>query len=185
LKKNRLAILLIIIVAAAAVIGFIWWYIGRTPERERERYSKFGFSFEYPQGMEISEVGLEGEGTATSSSGALLGDLTNDDIEFIKLSWQTIEPAPELEDSLNKSFQGIEAEGAYVEKGQLVTSAQVDGHDMIYQYFTASVETLTFYGITGVWYCDTNNKSYEFILMHTQQDVLPKFQQYINSFACF
>lgn len=180
-RKTLVAILLILAVAAVAV--FTWWYTQRAPER----YSKYGFSFEYPKGMLISELGHLENTTATSSSGILLGELSNDELELIKVGWLSTESAPDLEISLNDSFLSLEAEGLEVDRGQLVNSTKVNGHEMIYQYFDGTIaEALTFHGISGVWYCDINNKNYDFVVMYSgsEQDVLSKFQQYIASFIC-
>ena len=40
-----------------------------------EAYSRFGFSFEYPEGMDIQEQGMGGIGIATITSGIVQGTL--------------------------------------------------------------------------------------------------------------
>ena len=197
-RKTLIAILLIVIVGVAAVSVFAWWYTQKAPEEEEGPptpspefnwyskysfwYSKYGFTFLYPEGMSISEQGML-ESTATSSSGIVSGELSNDEYELITVGWLTTVSAPDLEISLNAGFEAMEAEGTDVDKGQLVTSTKA-GHTMKYQYFTATAEGETMYGIFGVWYCDTNDRFYELILAYSEQDVLSKFQQYLDSFIC-
>lgn len=135
-----------------------------------------------PKGMSISEQGVL-ESTATSSSGLVLGELSNDEDELITVGWLTTVSAPDLEISLTAAFEGMEAEGVDVDKGQLVTSTKA-GHTMKYQYFTMTSEGETFYGIWGVWYCDTNDRFYQLGFMYSEQDVLSKYQQYLDSFVC-
>ncbi len=176
-ERNTLtAMLLIIFAAAVAVVGFTWWYTQGTTEPER--YSQYGFAFEYPRNMELNTTG-------TSSSGRVIGFLSNDEIEFIKVEWQTAESTPNLQTLLNESFLSLEAEGLEVERAQPVNASEVYGHEMISQSFTGTVaKAITFYGFSGVWHCDTANRSFEFVVMHVEQDVLPKFQRYLDSFVC-
>jgi len=188
-RKILIAILLVVIVGVAAVSVFVWWYTQKGEEEEAppgyRSYSKYGFTFQYPKGMSISEEGML-ESTATSSSGIVLGELSNDEDEVITVGWLSAVIAPDLEDlkdSLNAGFENMEAEGTPVDIGQLVTSAKA-GHTMIYQYFNATIEGETYYGIGGVWYCDTNDRFYMLFLMYSEQDPLPKFQQYLDAFIC-
>ena len=146
-------------------------------------YSKYGFSFEYPKGMSISEHGIL-ESTATSGSGKVMGELYTDDVEeVVVVVWLTTVQVPNLEISLNDEFEYLEAEGYDVDRGQLVTGTKA-GHEMKYQYFTAIAEGETVYGIIGFWYCDTNNRLYELCFLYTESSTLPKFQQYLDSFVC-
>jgi hypothetical protein len=182
-----IAVLAIVIVVASAGIGL---YVLRVPGGEEpsptpieyETYSKYGFSIEYPKGMSISEQGML-ESTATSSSGVFLGELSNDEYELITLGWLTTISPPDLEIGLNAGFESMEDQAEEVNKGQLVTSTKA-GHTIKYQNFTATIEGETVYGILGVWYCDTNDRFYNLGLMYSEQDVLPKFQQYLESFVC-
>jgi hypothetical protein len=177
-----------VIAGVSAVVSFAWWYSQKEPEGELKLYSNFDFFFEYPKDMEISEQGLVAGTNATTDSGILTGELSNGAFELIKVGWFTTESAPDLEISLDNSFLNFEVEwGFTVEKGQLKDSATVNGHEMLYQSFTATTgEADTFQGISGVWYCETSNRSFDFILIFMQdnQDILQKFQQYIISFTC-
>jgi hypothetical protein len=190
-KRTAIAILLITIAGVAAVVSLAWWYSQQEPEGGFRLYSNFNFSFEYPKDMEISEQGLVAGTNATTDSGILTGELSNGAFELIKVGWFTTESAPDLETSLNNSLVSLEVEGwLTVEKGQLKDSATVNGHEMLYQSFTATTgEADTFQGISGVWYCETSNRSFDFILMFLQdnqdiQEILQKFQQYTVSFTC-
>ena len=54
INKNVIALCLIIV----AVVASAYIYLNTMPEREYETYSRFGFSFEYPEGMELREQGI-------------------------------------------------------------------------------------------------------------------------------
>lgn len=181
--RRTSAIFLIVIAAVAASTIFVWWWNNqRTPEEEFKSYSDYGVSFEYPKKMEISE-----DTPSTTDSGILLGQLGNGELELVRVSWLTTESAPDLETSLNNTLLNLEFEGLTIEKGQLKNHTTLNGHEMLYQSFTATdEETITFQGISGVWYCSTSNRSFEFILMWIQndQDINSRFQHYINSFNC-
>ena len=146
-------------------------------------YSKYGFSFEYPKGMSISEHGIL-ESTATSGSGFVAGELSNDKQEYVRIGWVTmVQFDLELGPLFDVYLEDMEADlGVDVDKGQLVTSTK-SGHEMIYQCFTAATEGET-YGILGGWYCDTNDRFYTLTSLYSEQDVLSKFQQYLDSFVC-
>jgi hypothetical protein len=181
-SRRALAILLIAIAGAAAAISFVWWYNQRASEEEFKHYSNYGVSFEYPKDMEISEEG------STVDSGVLIGELgSNEELEFIRVEWQTQEINPSLETILNASFLNLESEGFILQKGQKINFTTTNGYEMLYQSFTGTdAEAIPLKGISGVWYCSTSNRSFEFILLlvQSEQDTNSKFLQYTNSFAC-
>jgi hypothetical protein len=181
MSRRFLAILLIAIAGVAAGISFVWWYNQRTPE-EFKRYSNYGVSFEYPKDMEISEE------NSAIDSGVLIGEFGHgEELEFIRLEWQTQESNPGLEVLLNMSFLNIEGEGFIIQKGQKVNYTTANGYEMLYQSFTGTdAEAIPLNGVTGVWYCSTSNRSFEFILIlvQSEQDTNSKFLQYTNSFTC-
>jgi len=182
-RKILIAILLVVIVAVSV---FVWWYTQKEEAPPGYRsYSKYDFTFLYPKGMSISEEGML-ESTATSGSGMVIGELSNDEDEEITVGWLSSVKAPDLEDlkdALITGFENMEAEGTPVDIGLLVTSAKA-GHTMIYQYFIATFEGETHYGIGGIWYCDTNDRFYMLWLIYSEQDPLPKYQQYLDAFIC-
>lgn len=184
-RKTLMAILLVAVVAVASVGVFIWWYTQKdsTPSSGFNTYSRYGVTFEYPKGMAITEQGML-ESIATDSSGMIIGELSRDEDEVIAVGWiSMVTPPDDLTTSLADALEGMEDEDSAVDPGQLVNSTKA-GHIMMYQYFTAAIEGDNVNGIWAVWYCDTNHRFYELGLMYTEQNVLPKFQQYLNSFIC-
>ena len=187
-RKTLMVILLVAIVGVTSVGAFIWWSGQKGEEAPPtssplfNTYSKYGFTFEYPKGMSITEKGML-ESTATNSSGMVLGELKNGKSEEIMAGWISTVTAPDLEAGMEGGFTGMKNTGATVDKGQIVYSTK-SGHTMIYQYFNATVEGETWYGISSGWYCDTNDRFYMLLTMSSEQDVLPKFQQYLGSFIC-
>jgi hypothetical protein len=181
ISRKLLAILLIAIAGIAAGISFVWWYNQRTTD-EFERYSNYGVSFEHPKEMEISDE------NSTMESGVLIGEFGHgDELEFIRIEWQTQESNPSLETLLNMSFLNIEGEGFIIQKEQKINYTTANGYEMLYQSFTGTdAEDIPLKGITGVWYCSTSNRSFEFILIlvQSEQDTNSKFLQYVNSFTC-
>jgi hypothetical protein len=178
---------LITIAGVAAVIGLVWWYSSKESVGEFRRYSNFGFSFEYPKDMKIDEQGQDEGTVATMDSGILLGELGNGELELIRVRWLTAESAPDPEISLDNSFLNLGAEGFTFDRDQFKNTTTLNGHEMLYQSFTATVsEAITFQGISGVWYCETSERAFEFILlvMRDEPDILHRFQQYTSSFSC-
>jgi hypothetical protein len=182
MSRRLLAILLVAITGVAAGISFIWWYNQRTPPEEFEHYSNYGVSFEHPKDMEISEE------NSAIDSGVLIGEFGHgEELEFIRLEWQTKESNPGLETLLNMSFLNLKNEGFILQEGQKVNYTTAQGYEILYQSFTGTGEReIPLKGISGVWYCSTSNRSFEFILIlvQSEQDTNSKFLQYTNSFTC-
>jgi hypothetical protein len=182
-SRKTLAVLVIIIIGVAAGISLLWWwYNQRTPEEELESFSNYGFSFKYPKDMGISEE------NATEDFGMLVGEVgRNEELEFIKVSWLTLEFNPGLEVFLNVSFYGLESEGFIIQGGQIKNYTTAKGYEMLYQSFSGTdAQEIPLEGVSGVWYCSTSQRSFEFVLVFVQsgQDVNSKFLQYVNSFTC-
>ncbi len=194
------AVLLIALVGVACMVGFAWWL---SPKDEQEpsassptgfnTFSKYGLSFEYPKGMSISESEIY-ESTATNSSGWVLGELINDEYEEVRVGWfsplellDTDFPVTSVKVNLTvtliSEFRRLEANGFDVDPGQLVNST-IAGHTIMYEYFNATKEGVVWYCISGVWYCDITTRMFPLIVYYSEQDVLPKFQQYLDSFIC-
>jgi len=145
-----------------------------------ERFSKYGFSIDYPKDMIILEEGLIDE-TANDNSGTIRGELFGPYKGFM-VSWGKREPPFtrwDLESELDTFFAGpAEREGSLVETTKL-------GHEMIYHRYSVVANGDRFYGIVGLWYCNIDEKVY--ILgtkQSTEQDVLQIFERYLDSFVC-
>jgi CubicO group peptidase (beta-lactamase class C family) len=145
ITKNIVA-LGIIVVAIASLI-----YSSSDPARF-ETYSRFGLSFEYPEGMELSEQGMGGVGIATITAGIVQGTLvTNTVPEIIGVIWFQSEPAFSLEDVLDMAFNQL-GEGNIAEsRGNLVTTVK-DGYEMLRQDFMMNEEGTLLTGVLGTWY---------------------------------
>lgn len=187
-STRRTAIVAISACIIVVVMVSVWWYTQPAPPTdEYETYSKYGFSFEYPTDMTMSEQGLL-ENTATDSSGIVVGELNNDELEIIFASWLNTVTAPDLEVSLEGAFAGMaQSEGTIdrsnLERGELVEATKA-GHAMIYQYYTVTIGEEALHGIYGVWYCETNQRFYQLNLMCTEEDTLPIYQRYLDSLVC-
>ncbi|GAH75729.1 unnamed protein product, partial [marine sediment metagenome] len=84
INKNVIALSIIIV----AIVASAYLYLNTTPARDYETYSRFGFSFEHPEGMELWEQGMGGIGIATTTAGIVQGTLVEDEIpEIIGVIW--------------------------------------------------------------------------------------------------
>ncbi len=116
ITKNIVALGIIVV----AIVSFVYF----SPDPARfETYSRFGLSFEYPEGMELSEQGMGGVGIATITAGIVQGTLvTNVVPEIIGVIWFQSEPASSLEDVLDMAFDQL-GEGNIAEsRGNLVST---------------------------------------------------------------
>jgi hypothetical protein len=163
-------------------------------------YSKYGFSFEYPETFSaIMEMGVL-ESEANDISGMVQVWVENEEVELFQVGWLTvlpdeIESGPgglegNLKDSLEGGFAVLESseEIASVEKGELVEATKA-GHLIFYQYYTtASTEGDKMYGVASCFYCDESLKLFSLLTINnttsTEEDGLGDFQNYLDSFVC-
>jgi CubicO group peptidase (beta-lactamase class C family) len=204
-----------------AQIGpLLWWILDAAGETgigeppftnttgEREKYAKYGFSFDYPRGMAIWELGLFEDGRVdlngkippTESSGCVGGNIENEEVGVL---WTTMETAPDLNDLLETHYRGA-AENARIRDRELdfdieemVISTKAD-HEMKYQYHSGSIllpgapAPIYGIGIVGGWYCERDGRAYILYYYHwsedmatlSEEDVLSEFQLYLDSFVC-
>lgn len=147
-----------------------------------EIYSRYGFSFKYPKGMVLSELGVL-EATATDSSGAVVGELEDQvmAVSWVKTLQYDLESA--VEDGLTGT-EGTEGVSNFV-RGDRGESA-VKGHIFIYRFFTATIGGEKTKGIVSAWYCDDSTRLYStsVISLEAGPEVFPLFEAYLDSFYC-
>ncbi len=162
-------------------------------------YSKYGFSFEYPNTFSVTEMGIL-ESQANDTSGLVMAGVENGELEYFQVVWVKAMPdvmelgpgglAGSLKASLEDGFAGMEtSEGiTSVEEGELVETTKA-GHLMFCQYYSVtSTEGPRAYGIVSCFYCDESLKLFGLMTMNdtisANEDVLEDFQNYLDSFVC-
>ena len=149
------------IIAVAIIVSSIGLYIwyNRTPTVEYERYDGFGFSFDYPEGMELSEFGLDGSDIASVSSGVVQGMTTAEVPELIGVIWFHNDLAPVFEDVLDEAFTQL-GEGTEVDEREELVASTKDGYDMLTQSFTLFIGEDEARGMVGTWFDDSAKRTY-------------------------
>ena len=168
-----------------------------------KKYSKFGFSFWYPEGMEISETGFLGD-NPDDTSGIIMGEYYfdgGDQALFIKISWikMPTPSAPEeeyeiLEVGINASFdliaEVIETAKNFTkeEKGEI----KINNRKVLYQKYLLDFSTDEYpnkvlYGVAGSFYCYKNKKSYTFNLAYSKDknEAFLLFKDFLENFDCY
>jgi len=155
-------------------------------------FSKYGFSFDYPRGYSITEMGML-ESEATNASGTV--QAWKGDYEVYQAAWLAMvesmwEVSGDLQTTLEDTFVGMEEaeEVARLDKGELVETTKA-GHGMVYQYYTVTyTEGSKGYGIAAIFYCDRSERFFQLITVHTaisaKQDIAEDFQYFLESFIC-
>jgi CubicO group peptidase (beta-lactamase class C family) len=182
-NRNVMALGVIIV----AVVASAYIYLNTPPEREYETYSRFGLSFEYPEGMEIWEQGMGGVGIATTTAGIVQGTLVEDEVpEIVGVLWIPSESMPPLEDVLDMAFSQL-GEGSVVEsRGDLVSTLKGDS-EMLRQDFIMSEGGTPISGIVGAWYDPIAERTYlNFYLTLpdavSDRSLLKRFDRLVSSF---
>ena len=157
-----------------------------------ETYLDHGFSFEYPSGCSIAELGML-QSQANYTSGmvqATRGDSELYQVNWIAMSQSLWEFAGDLPQTLEDGFKGMEQtdEGDHLAKGSLDTVTKA-GHEVLYQYFViTSAEGDEMRGVQGVFYCDSSERFFQLMTAHTvisdEQDILDNFQDSLDSLVC-
>ena len=170
----------IIIVAIASLI-----YFSSDPARF-ETYSRFGFSFEFPEGMELWEQGLGGVGIPTITAGIVQGTLVTDMVpEIIGVIWFQSESEPILEDVLDMAFSQL-GEGNTVEsRGNLVSTSKGD-HEMLRQSFSMNEGDALISGVAGTWHDSFAERIYLTIYMTLPTavpsgELVKRFDSFVSS----
>jgi len=163
-----------------------------------ETYSDFGFSFEYPEGMEVYERMLKmiktEEGALlymspmnNDNAGAVCGNLEKDDkmVELIDMAWRQMEPVTLSKEDADKFFARIGEEEPVtdIRRGEF-GEREFAGHSMIYQYYTIDFGGTTYNGIWSSWYCETSQRKYECFVETIEEDINPIFNRYLKSLVC-
>jgi hypothetical protein len=181
-RMVTIAIVVLLSILLISAIGCGGKETAPAPE-EYKTYSKYGFSFEYPKYLSISEEGLL-ENEANNSSGIVYGTLENDKLEDVSIAWMKMVTPPTLENSMEDAFREMEgSEGVTIVRGDLEETTKA-GHRMIYQYFTATSEGEEANGIWGLWYCSNSQRLYQLGLIYSEQDTLECYQRYLDSSVC-
>jgi CubicO group peptidase (beta-lactamase class C family) len=177
---KTLALSVIIVVTVTSVYVF-----SNAPKFEA--YSRFGFSFEHPEGMEIREEGIGGIGIATITAGIVQGTLVKNEIpEIIGVIWIPFKSSPVLEDILDLAFSQL-GEGNEVEiRGNLVSTLKND-FDMLRQDLTMREGGNLIAGIVGTWYNPLAERVYLTFYMTlpdvvAERGLLTRFDRLISSF---
>jgi CubicO group peptidase (beta-lactamase class C family) len=180
LNKNVIALSLIIVTIASSVYLFL-------NATNYETYSRFGFSFEYPEGMEINEQGMGGIGIATITSGIVQGTLVKNMVpEIIGLIWIPYESSPFLEDVLDMAFSQL-GEGNVVEsRGNLVSTLKED-YEMLRQDFIMNEGGMPISGVAGTWFNPLAGRVYLtfYLTLPTavpDGELLKRFDRFVSSF---
>lgn len=153
-----------------------------------DTFSKYGFSFEYPKEMSLSEQPSMGT-IVDENSGIVLGEKENKELELVTVGWQGIAEPVDIESSLIGSVAGglaaLEA-GEGVE--EVVRGEQLEatksGHQLLYQSFTVRGGGEVMRGVVSAWYCDESNRLFNLITLYSGEDALALFQTYLDSFVC-
>lgn len=155
-----------------------------------DEYSKYGFTFDYPRGMALTEGGewfsWRNIWSASEISGQVKGHLFP---ERISATWDTVQSALSQQMALNEFYYEATRNGVNIAWIGPLTKSTKDGHELTCQFFnfTSGEQHLT--GIIGAWRCDETNRIYTFYYMNipevaTQQNLLNGFQRCIDLFIC-
>jgi len=153
-------------------------------------FSKYGFGFNYPKNLHITEMGMldteanyqSGIVQATSFSGT----------ELFQVGWFSVTPSfyelmGDSQELLDAAFEGMSVPGiGSIDKGSILETT-IAGHTMVYQSFTLELLGERVSGVVSIFYCDVSERVYQLITINestsTTQEAIEYFQSYLSSFV--
>lgn len=190
---KKLIMIGIVVLVSTALIAVSGCAVQETTREGYKTYSKYGFSFEYPQSFLAFEQGLL-ESQANDTSGVVAASVENEELKAVGVMWFKVQESlvdqVTLEAGMEGGFQGMAGgeDVVSVEPGELVETTKA-GHRMLYQYYAlTTTEGDKTFGIYGSWYCDKDQKIYilstENNTISSKKDVLRDYQSYLDYFVC-
>jgi CubicO group peptidase (beta-lactamase class C family) len=156
-RSSRRWIIAIAIFIAVSSTGYYLLTRPNTPAFET--YEKYGFSFEYPQGMTFTEEGVDGIAVPTMETGILQGTLIEDTPQINGIIWTSEEDVEDLRATLDEAFEQIGEGIGVTHRGELKTSTK-DSYEMLIQYFEFDEGGNTMSGLVGTWYDEGAKRVY-------------------------
>jgi len=151
------------------------------PSTGYDKFSAYGFSFEYPKLWYLSiEGGIETE--ANRQSGTVLAYKFDESSTFMVV-WADRTYPLDLELSLEGALEVLAETSTVLVEGKRITST-INGHEIKYQDYTATLYGQTVNGVFSYMNCDKEQRVYGLTYMTTDEDALTPFLQCLDSFIC-
>lgn len=186
-KKGMIAMCVITGFLTLFLIASIGVFYMESSEQitEFETYSKYGFSFEYPERMSISEKGIFND-IADGNSGLLIV-ANRKGTENVVVGWIYTDQPALLEDALEAMIEEARCvEGLTDMTEGAVIETTKSGHRMIYQPVRYKSYGSEVYGIYGLWYCNKSQRLYTITVEICEGEEIADtlFRRYLDSFVC-
>jgi CubicO group peptidase (beta-lactamase class C family) len=201
-ERSAISTLQAVVVIALIVIvagGGFWWYSSTLHKEPHpagppsgelptsyQRYSRFGFSFEYPEGM-VFTAGrlLGGFDHAHPLHGDVQGFLEAVP-EAMGVIWAHFEEEPPFEALLDHMFMSVEESGDLqdLERGELTTST-INDREVLSQAFEFKEDGIDSTGSMAIWYEEEDKRIYvvySIAASAAQLDVQSNVERYVESF---
>lgn len=187
---KKLILIGALILVSTALISIIGCAAQETTREGYKTYSKYGFSFEYPESFLAFEQGLL-ESQANDTSGMVVVAIENEEIKCASVGWlKTQESLVDLEGGIEGAFEATEADETLInlERGELVETTK-EGHRILYQYYAETYSDIgEVFGIFGNWYCDKSQIFFSLMTINStissKEDVLTDYLDYLDNFVC-
>lgn len=199
--RSALTTLQAVVVVALVVVvagGGYWWYLSSlrgepepSPPVELPtnylRYSRFGFSFDYPEGMEFTAGALQGGFDHAHLYHGDVQGVLEELPESFGVIWATFEEEPTLEALLDELFRGAVEAGDLqdLERGEIATVLK-DGREVVSQGFNCEEDGTDVDGSVALWYESGQKRIYAIYLISPSAvglDVQSRLESYLGSFG--
>ncbi len=153
-------------------------------------FSKYGFGFNYPQSLYITEMGMFD--TEANYESGMVQATTISGIELFQVAWfgstlSFYELMGDSQELLDATFESMSMPGIEsINRGNILETTKA-GHLVVYQNYTFELLGERIGGVVSIFYCDVSERVYQLITISdstsTTQEAIEYFQSYLSSFV--
>lgn len=156
---------------------------------ESKAFSKYGFSFEYPENFSISRDEVTDAGLVRieiDNMPSKYGEV--EAFQIVCGNYDENDPAPDLDEYLYLYVEGMHELGICTEGPKMATFLL--GHEVPYRLYTLQYtdEEEEFYHVVAAFYCDVNNRLFSIIYVSEAAndwlDAIDGFMPFLDNFIC-
>lgn len=163
-------------------LGLLYHIFGAI--NEKETFSKYSFSINYPHGM--NPVERTDFMTVSNESGRIDSNSHNYPLYKYTFEWETSEKPTNLVNLISNYISNFKVRNptiSFTIVSEAVTST-TNEHNMVYQEFEMIERGSKFTGVICTWYCEETSKKFIFLYYDLETGLIQNFLKNIETISC-
>lgn len=183
-----ISILLIVVIGVGLTLAYVGtqtnlFHSAPLPAAGYTTYSKYGFSFQYPNTWTITEKGMQ-DNAADSTSGIVVVQGSASQGDTLMVAWihsvTSMDPSTVLSNAINGFQTGSGGTGLTMGMQSMMTMKM--GYNVYYQPFSITVSGTHLNGVWAAWYSTQGQRLYQMGAV-TSGDAMNMYNNCLASFA--